>query len=116
MAIRKKIGDKGEDFAVNFLYANGFDVLQKNYRFGRGEVDIIAQKGNVLIFVEVKTRKNISYGYPETFLSEQQQERIHLAAEEYLFQETWHGEVRFDIVAILWDGKEPIIEHFEDAF
>jgi putative endonuclease len=116
LATRKKIGDKGEDNAINFLFANGYEVLARNYRFGRGEIDIIAQKDSVLVFIEVKTRKNIIYGYPETFLSEQQQDRIHRAAEEYVLQKEWRGEVRFDIIAILWDGNEPTLDHFEDAF
>ena len=116
MITRKKFGDKGEESAVNFLFSNGYEVLERNYRFGRGEVDIIAQHNNSLIFVEVKTRKNSNYGYPESFLSEAQQERIHLAAEEYVLQKAWQGEVRFDIISILWDGNEPALDHFEDAF
>ena len=86
MTTRKKTGDKGEDSAVNFLFANGYEVLERNYRFSRGEIDIIAQKDSVLVFIEVKTRKNINYGYPESFLSEPQQDRIHRAAEEYVLQ------------------------------
>ena len=116
MTTRKKIGDQGEDNAVNFLFANGYEVLERNYRFGRAEIDIIALKDSVMVFIEVKSRKNIIYGYPETFLSEQQQDRIHLAAEEYVLQQAWQGEVRFDIIAILWEGKDPTLDHFEDAF
>lgn len=116
MTTRKKIGDKGEDNAVNFLFASGYEVLARNYRFGRGEIDIIARKDSVMVFIEVKTRKNINYGYPETFLSESQEDRIHLTAEEYVLQKAWQGEVRFDIIAILWDGSEPTLDHFEDAF
>lgn len=116
MLDRKYIGNKGEDYAVNFLFANGYEVLQKSFRFGRGEIDIIAQKDDVLVFIEVKTRKNADFGYPETFVSESQQDRIHLAAEEYILQNKWQGEIRFDIIAILWDGNEPILDHFEDAF
>ena len=116
MTIRKNIGDKGEDNAVNFLFANGYDVLQKNYRFGRGEIDIIARKDDVLVFIEVKTRKNADFGYPETFVSESQQDRIHLTAEEYILQKEWQGVISFEIIAILWDGHEPVLDHFEDAF
>lgn len=116
MTLRKKIGDKGEDNAINFLLANGYEVLQKNYRYGRGEVDIIAQKDAVMVFIEVKTRKNARFGYPETFLSEPQQDRIHLAAEEFVLQKEWQGAIRFDIIAILWDENEPTLDHFEDAF
>ena len=116
MATRKEIGNKGEENAVNFLFANGYEVLERNYRFGRGEVDIIALKSSVMVFIEVKSRKNINFGYPETFLNEPQQDRIHRAAEEYVLQKEWQGEIRFDIIAILWDSKEPTLEHFEDAF
>jgi len=114
---RKHIGNKGEEYAVNYLFANKYNVLNRNYRLGRAEVDIIAQKDNILLFIEVKTRKNIRFGYPETFVSEAQQERIHYVAEEYILQNNWQGAIRFDILAIIWDGtNEPNIEHFEDAF
>ena len=116
MINRKSIGNKGEDYAVNFLFANGYEVLKKSFRFGRGEIDIIARKDDVLVFIEVKTRKNADFGYPETFVSESQQDRIHMAAEEYIFQNKWQGEIRFDIIAILWDGNEPVLDYFEDAF
>ena len=116
MTIRKRIGDRGEDSAANYLFANGYEVLQKNYRFGRGEIDIIARKDETLVFIEVKTRKNNLYGDPESFLSESQEDRIHLAAEEYVLQNEWPGEIRFDIIAILWDSNEPTLDHFEDAF
>ena len=117
MSSKKDIGNKGEQFAVNFLFANGYDVLHQNYRIHRSEVDIIARKESSLVFFEVKTRKNIDYGYPESFVSESQQERIHTVAEEYVLKSDWKGEIRFDILAIVWDGsKEPIIEHFKDAF
>ena len=116
MTTRKRIGDKGEDNAVNFLFASGYEVLERNHRFGRGEVDIIALKNSVMVFIEVKSRKNTYFGYPETFLSQPQQDRIHRAAEEYVLRKEWQGEIRFDIIAILWDGKEPMLDHFEDAF
>jgi len=114
---RKNIGNKGEELATNFLYANGYNVLHRNYRIGRAEVDIIAENNSTLIFFEVKTRKNNIFGYPEEFVSEAQQERIHYVAEEYAIENNWNGEIRFDILAIIWDRiSEPNIEHFEDAF
>ena len=116
MTERRKIGDKGEEEAANFLFANGYEVLNRNYRYGRGEIDIIARKGDTLAFVEVKTRKNIVYGYPESFVSENQQELILSAAEEYIKQYDWRGTIRFDIIAILWGNDEIKLDHFEDAF
>jgi len=116
MIDRKKIGNSGEEAAVLFLQKHAYTIIERNYRYSRAEIDIIAQKDNALVFIEVKTRKNALYGYPETFVTEPQQERIHLAAEEYVLQKKWVGDIRFDIMAILWDGRHPVIDHFEDAF
>ena len=116
MTEKKEIGDQGEAEAVNFLFANGYEVLKKNYRFGRAEIDIITRKDDELVFIEVKTRKNADYGYPESFVSEQQERRIRLAAEKYVEDTCWQGEIRFDIIAIIWDSKESVLDHFEDAF
>jgi putative endonuclease len=116
MIDRRKIGSKGEDSAVEFLFANGYQVLQRNYRFSRAEIDVIARKEGKLVFVEVKTRKSARFGYPETFLSDLQKERIHRAAEAYIVDQAWQGDIRFDIIAILWAGDELSLEHFEDAF
>lgn len=116
MSLKNEIGNRGELQAVNFLFANGYQVLERNYRFGRSEIDIIAKKDNILIFVEVKARKNTDYGHPETFVSEAQKERIFRAAEEYINQKAWRGPVRFDIIAIIWDSNPQLIDHFEDAF
>jgi putative endonuclease len=116
MVDRGKIGKKGENSAVEFLFANGYDVLLRNYRFGRAEIDIIARKERILVFVEVKTRNSTRFGYPETFLSDLQKERIHRAAETYIDDQAWQGDIRFDIIAILWAGEELVLDHFEDAF
>ena len=109
-------GTKGENLAVHFLLAKGYSVLEQNYRSGRSEIDIIARKGDIMVFVEVKTRKNNKYGYPEAFLSEAQKERIHYAAEDYMTQKEWHGNFSFDIIAIISGAGAPEIDHFEDAF
>ncbi len=116
MAEHNNIGQRGEENAVNYLLSNGYDILERNYRFGRAEIDIIVQKDKTLIFVEVKTRKNSDFGFPETFVSESQEERIHLAAEEFVEKHGWQGDIRFDIIAIVWDLSEPTFDHFEDAF
>ena len=117
MINKKDIGKKGEEFATNFLFANGYEVLQTNFRFGRAEVDIIAKRDTLLIFFEVKTRKNNDYGFPESFVSEAQRERIYFTAEEYVNKIAWKGEIQFDILAITWDGKsEPMVVHFVDSF
>ena len=116
MINRKKIGSKGEEQAGHYLRANGYEILETNWRSGRAEIDIIARKDNLLVFIEVKTRKNNDFGYPESFVSTAQQERIHFAAEEYLDRLKWNGLTSFDILAITSQKDEQNLEHFEDAF
>lgn len=113
---RKKIGDRGEEEAVQFLLASGYKVLERNWRWKKTEVDIIAQSGEILVFIEVKLRKNEKFGYPEEFVTAAQQERIELAAEEYCEIMQWNGDVRFDIISILESHYPNHLDHFEDAF
>ncbi len=88
-----------------------------NWRFGRKEVDIIAEKDNVLVFVEVKTRGSYNFGFPEEAVNLKKQHFLKLAAEAYLEAETTYTYVRFDTISVLLERdmvKEVI--HFEDAF
>jgi len=110
------VGKRGEDEATQFLLANGYVVLDRNWRWKRFEIDIIARKDNTLVFVEVKLRKDEKFGYPEEFVSDAQQERIAEAAEEYCDRTEWKGELRFDIISILENKFPDHLEHFEGAF
>ncbi len=107
------IGRKGEDQAITYLVANDYKIETCNYRFGRREIDIIATKNSLLIFIEVKLRKNNQYGYPESFLNDSQKQRILEAADQFIFENNWEGNIRFDIISI---ESENGITHFEDAF
>lgn len=113
MAIRNQLGKNAENQAVNYLHSNGYVVLNRNYRFEKAEIDIIAQKNNLIAFVEVKYRKNDSHGFPEDFVSDSQKRRISDAAEEWIYENNWNGEIRFDIISIT---KNNGLEHLEDAF
>ncbi|TAH25423.1 MAG: YraN family protein [Cytophagales bacterium] len=106
-------GKSGEKQAIDYLLNNGYNLVCTNYRFGRREIDIIVEKSQIIIFVEVKLRKNKSFGNPEDFVSDAQIQRIHEAAEEYIYNQKWLGKIRFDVIAII-DGKE--IFHIQDAF
>ena len=109
----KEVGYKNEVIAVNFLEKNGFKILKRNYTFHHCEIDIIAQKNDYIHFIEVKFRKNNLYGYPESFVSSSQQERIKRAAENYLFENDIEMKIMFDVVSI---EKESKITFFKDAF
>lgn len=118
MALANEQGKKGEDLAVWALELKGFAILERNYRFERNEVDIIAMRDGLIVFVEVKTRGNTSILKPESCLIPAQQERIRKAAwaflQEYQFM---LAPARFDVIAISFDDPEaPEILHFEDAF
>lgn len=111
---RKAKGTQGEAIARRHYESNGYEVLEENYRYKRAEVDLIVLKDEtLLVFVEVKKRSRTDFGEPETFVSEQQQQRIKEAAEDYIFAINWKKDIRFDIVCVDSDGK---IEIFEDAF
>jgi putative endonuclease len=109
-----KTGAKGETLAAEFLQQNGFEVIARNYRFRKAEIDLIVKKDDWVIFVEVKTRSSSVFGEPEDFVDDYQAERIMEAAEEWVYANHWHGHIRFDIVAVKL-GSEIKIEHFEDA-
>lgn len=102
-----------ENKACQFLESLGFEIIERNYRFKRAEIDIIALKNQLLLFVEVKFRKGNSFGHPEEFVTENQQRLIIEAADDYISKIKWVGNIRFDIMAT--DSRLKI-EHFEDAF
>lgn len=106
-------GKYGEDLAVSYLEGKGFEILERNYRYGRSEIDLIVLLENtLLVFVEVKMRNSTLFGEPETFVGDNQQKRIIAAAEEYIHGINWKNDIRFDIIAIY----EEQITHLEDAF
>ncbi len=109
-------GKLGEEKAAAFLKGKGYEVLAQNHRYKKSEIDLICQKDGLLIFVEVKTRSSRAFGNPETFVSENQRMAIIRAAEAYMDETNWGGDLRFDIIAIVSRGGEEEITHLEDAF
>ncbi len=110
-----KIGKEGEKLAADYLIKNGFEVIKRNYRYRRFEIDIIAKKGDTLVFVEVKTRSANYFGEPEEAVADKQAAQIMEAAENFILETDWEGDIRFDIISIL-KRRENQITHFEDAF
>jgi putative endonuclease len=109
-----KTGNKGETLAAEFFKKKGFEILERNYRYRHSEIDLIVQRDNWVLFVEVKTRNSSAYGEPEDFVDYKKINKIFEAAEEWIFSTDWKGHIRFDIVSVKL-GDEPVIEHFEDA-
>ena len=110
-------GKIGEDIAVEFLKKKGYRILERNFRFERGEIDIIAEYAGALIFVEVKARRSISFGTPHEAVTAQKQLQIRKIADGYIFShEIDDTACRFDIIAIRYAGKNIDIQHFENAF
>ncbi|SMG17430.1 putative endonuclease [Marivirga sericea] len=111
----KKIGDKGEDFAVNILESKGYEILERNYRFKRAEIDIIALHQNLLIFIEVKTLNSFNHGYPEERVNQSKIDKLMEAAENYIYAINWQKDIRFDILSIKLNEPAKYL-HIEDAF
>ncbi|MFZ1807046.1 MAG: YraN family protein [Cyclobacteriaceae bacterium] len=116
MTDKIKRGFEGEDLAIAFLKKKGYRLLERNYRYKRSEIDLIVEKDNWLVFVEVKTRSSIAFGFPEEFVDNKKAEKIMEGADQYMHVSNWNGNVRYDIVAIILKEDEPEIVHFEDAF
>jgi len=111
-----KRGISGERLAVEYLTSKGYRILTQNFRYLKGEVDIIAQKNKCLAAVEVKTRSSTAFGAPEEFLKPAQIQRIIKAVDYFVTSKGLDVEVRFDILAIVLSTKKPDIEHIENAF
>lgn len=117
MAGHNERGHLAEKFACDFLQKNNYFVLETNWRWRRAEIDIIAWKDPLVVFFEVKYRKNKDWGSPEEFVGARKQRFIIEAANRYIEQQRYSGEIRFDILAVTDDPFLGLrIEHFKDAF
>ena len=109
---KRKTGTAYEVIAADYLKKQGVQIIEMNYRISRGEIDIIGKEKDTLVFIEVKYRKNASYGYPWEAISVEKQKRIYYVAKQYLLKYRWKGQIRFDVISIC--GKE--ISWFRNAF
>jgi putative endonuclease len=113
----KITGDVGEAAAVQFLKNKGYSVVERNYRYERGEIDIIAENESELVFVEVKSRHSKAFGTPEDAVTEKKESYLKRTAEGYLFQHHLENrKCRFDVIAVEWKGEEPQIRHIKNVF
>ena len=107
-------GREGEQYAEAYLQGQGLLLVERNYRCGKAEIDLIVRKDRWLLFVEVKTLSSVGYGNPEEFVDPGKISRLYFAAEQYIYRINWQGHVRFDVVSVKLGG-DTIITHFEDA-
>ena len=111
------IGQQGEQMAANFLEDKSYTILERNYRFGKGEIDIIAEKDQMLIFVEVKTKKFGDFGDPINWVRRSKQLQIGRIARGFLFErEITDRDCRFDVITLNWQEGGFKINHLENAF
>ncbi|MCB0528311.1 MAG: YraN family protein [Saprospiraceae bacterium] len=111
-------GKRGEQIAAEYLEQKGWRIAERNFRAGRGEIDLIAWAGErLLVFVEVKTRSGDGFGGPEEAVDARKQDILARTAGIYMEQIDYDWEIRFDIIAVLLKGdKITAIRHAEDAF
>ena len=112
-----ELAARGEELASELLVRNGWTIVERNYRFGRGEIDIIALDGGVTVFVEVKTRLSTEYGPPEYAVTPSKQRQIVKVARGYLFErQLAECECRFDVVTVEFIRGTPSFNHIRNAF
>lgn len=111
------LGKKGEEMAASHLIAKGFIILERNWRFKRLEIDIIATKNQQLFFVEVKTRGSLQFGFPEENILKKKMKRVRIAATHYHYLHPSYKRIQFDVIAAFFSGEVCLnITHFEDVY
>ena len=113
----RRLGRRGEELAASFLRRRGYRVLHERLHVGHDEIDLVVEKEDTLVFVEVKTAGSRAFGEPETWVTPAKQRRLVRAAERFLSE---HGledrPCRFDVVLVRYQGASTRISHIEDAF
>ena len=114
---KKVIGDKGESFATWLYEKSGYSVIERNYHSRYGEIDLIAESETELCFVEVKTRKQTSFGNPSEAVDYRKQQKLTLTAMKYLTENECFKQPRFDVLEV-WQENGKIVSYnlIENAF
>jgi putative endonuclease len=116
MAEHNELGKKGEEIALEHLRKLGYLILERNWRAGHNELDIIARDKEFLVIVEVKSRQNSHFAEPEEAVGRDKQNALIRAANAYIYKHNINLETRFDIISIVHNAKETRINHIKDAF
>jgi putative endonuclease len=111
------LGKEGERLAERFLEKKGYKLLERNYRCSAGELDLVVLDRRVIVFVEVKTRTGQGFGTPFEAVEFRKQRKIIQAAQFFLAEKgLQQRDARFDVVGVSLVGREPVVEHIENAF
>ncbi len=118
MEFRKQLGDNAEETARQYLEQKGYRTVQKNFRCKTGEIDLIMQKDDYLIFVEVRSRSHNRYGEPLETVDYTKQKKIKKASAYFLYihPKLAHCYCRYDVVSVLWKNGRADITWIADAF
>jgi putative endonuclease len=111
------LGKEGERVAERYLQKKGYRLVERNYRCSAGELDLIVLDRRVVVFVEVKTRTGSGFGSPLEAVEFRKQRKMIQAAQFFLAEKRLEQrDARFDVVGVSWLGREPVVEHIENAF
>lgn len=116
MDLRHLFGSDGETAAANYLKKKRYEIIGRNYSCRFGEIDIIAKKGEEIVFVEVKTRRNEDFAMAREFVTYSKQQRIIKTAMLWLQQNDTDLQIRFDVIEVVGEGRQRQIRHIENAF
>ena len=114
---KQRLGKSGEDLAVSFLKKNSFEILNRNYRYGHKEIDIIGKDKNTIVFIEVKTGRSKNFGAPQERVNWRKQKSMIEVAQDFIQKNDLRDfDFRFDVVAINLERGNTKIEHIKNAF
>lgn len=117
MDVRRSVGDAGEDAVAAWYEAAGYSIVARNWRVREGELDVIARRGDVLVFCEAKTRRSDTFGIPAEAVTARKQARIRgLAAQWLAAHRVGAGTLRFDVASVRPDGRGWVVDVIEAAF
>lgn len=115
MALHNEFGRWGEDIAVDYLVKHGYKILDRNWQIDHKEIDIVATDGDMIVFIEVKTRSNINYGAPFEAVNRQKRKNLMIAMKRYLSIHRVYLPFRFDIISIVGNQNKWEVEYLENA-
>jgi len=117
MATHNDLGRQGEEIAKAYLEEHNYEILDENWVHGKAEIDLIAYKNGIMIFVEVKSRTSVAFGQPEDFVEKRKQKQMELGSLAYIEIMNHQNDIRFDIIAITFKKDNKFtLNHIEDAF